>query len=1001
MKSHTAAPEVEGRSDELERRVLELTEELVRAKEALRKELPHRQGVEEHFRLALEVAPNGVFIIDRDGLIVLVNEQVERLFGYRREEMVGQPVEMLVPARHRDRHAADRARFFDETAARLMGADRAVTGLRKDGTEVPLSILLQPLRTETGAFVLATLTDVTERKRLEEGRKELLKEYRMMFDSVPALIWYKDRDNRILRVNRPAAESMGKSVADLEGHSTYDLYPDEAARYHRDDLEVINSGRPKLGIVEQVVTSSGDKLWVQTDKVPYRNDRGEIVGVIVFAMDVTERQRAQEEVRKLNAELEQRVRERTAQLEAANTRLQSEIAERGRAEAELADRARQLDKSNKRLVEAEQVKSAFFANVSHELRTPLTLILAPLESLLAEECGVVTEEQKSILVILHNNAVRLLQMVTGLLDFSKADAGRIEVKYEPTEVVALTRTILTDFAPLMQQKELKSNLTTDLAEFVVQLDRYLYERILFNLLSNAVKFTPAGGKITVALHLEGDRLRLAVTDTGMGIAASEIHNLFQKFRQLEGTPTRRFEGTGLGLALVKELSVLLGGNTSVDSKVGVGSTFTVECLAPRAELLPEETTLRRPRRPLALPFLPAVLAAEPAPTEAQQDQATIVVAEDNPELASYIATLLRNLASVHIVQDGEEALTLVRRRSPDLVISDVMMPRRDGLSLCKELKENPETAAIPVVLLTALTHREALLKGWEAGADEYLFKPFHPQELVTRIKFMLSAVKDRSRAKKMLAQQAAELARSNAELEQFAYVASHDLQEPLRKVQSFGDMLATACDKALGEEGRDYLQRMQMAAQRMQLLINDLLTFARVTMRANPFVAVDLAQVAREVVLDLETRIRDTKGGVDIGDLPLLDADPMQMRQLLQNLIGNALKYHRPNDPPLVQVRSRVLKDGTGTPGKEALLGPLCELTVQDNGIGFEEKYLDRIFAPFQRLHGRSEYEGTGMGLAICRKIVERHGGTITARSAPGQGATFIVLLLIRQRKGE
>jgi signal transduction histidine kinase len=186
----------------------------------------------------------------------------------------------------------------------------------------------------------------------------------------------------------------------------------------------------------------------------------------------------------------------------------------------------------------------------------------------------------------------------------------------------------------------------------------------------------------------------------------------------------------------------------------------------------------------------------------------------------------------------------------------------------------------------------------------------------------------------------------------------------------------------------------------MQLLINDLLTFARVTSQAKPYVEVNLARTAREVVADLEARILDSGGRVEVGDLPRLDADPMQMRQLLQNLLGNALKFHRPDEPPVLQVEGRVLPDGAGATRNDTPAGEVCEITVRDNGIGFDEKYLDRIFAPFQRLHGRGEYEGTGMGLAICRKIVERHGGTITARSAPGRGATFIVLLPRRQRKG-
>lgn len=252
-------------------------------------------------------------------------------------------------------------------------------------------------------------------------------------------------------------------------------------------------------------------------------------------------------------------------------------------------------------------------------------------------------------------------------------------------------------------------------------------------------------------------------------------------------------------------------------------------------------------------------------------------------------------------------------------------------------------------------------------------------------------ITERKQSAEALQHKAEELARSNAELEQFAFVASHDLQEPLRKIRAFGDRLKTKCESVLPEEGADYLDRMQNASARMQTLINDLLTFSRVISRTEPFVPVDLAQVTREVLSDLEVRIEKTGATVEVGDLPKIDADPMQMRQLLQNLIGNALKFHLPGAKPLVQVRGELVAGDFGE-------GPLCQLTIQDNGIGFDEKYLDKIFAVFQRLHGRQEYEGTGIGLAVCRRIVDRHKGNITARSKPGEGATFIIQLPVRSR---
>ncbi len=250
-------------------------------------------------------------------------------------------------------------------------------------------------------------------------------------------------------------------------------------------------------------------------------------------------------------------------------------------------------------------------------------------------------------------------------------------------------------------------------------------------------------------------------------------------------------------------------------------------------------------------------------------------------------------------------------------------------------------------------------------------------------------ITERRRAEERLKETMVELERSNAELQQFAYVASHDLQEPVRKIQAFGDRLKVKYAELLDERGLDYLDRMQNAAIRMQTLIDDLLTLSRITSKAKPFVPVNLADVVKEVVSDLELHIEKSGGGVEVYDMPTIDADPTQMRQLLQNLINNGLKFHHPDNKPVVKVHGKLLNE-------------ICQMIVEDNGIGFDEKYLDRIFTVFQRLHGRGDYDGTGVGLAICQKIAERHGGSITAKSTPGQGAKFIVKLPVRHlRRGE
>lgn len=241
-------------------------------------------------------------------------------------------------------------------------------------------------------------------------------------------------------------------------------------------------------------------------------------------------------------------------------------------------------------------------------------------------------------------------------------------------------------------------------------------------------------------------------------------------------------------------------------------------------------------------------------------------------------------------------------------------------------------------------------------------------------------ITNRKKSERELKAYAAKLEFLNQELQEFAFVASHDLQEPLRKIQTFGSLLEATSGGSLGEQGRDYLARMTKSAQRMSALLGALLGYSRVATKPEPLALTDLSEIAQDAVSDLELAIHRARGHVEIRALPCIEADPNQMRQLFQNLISNALKYRRKNEPPAVKVYGEAI-------------GSICTLYVEDNGIGFDEEYLDRIFKPFQRLHGRNEYEGTGMGLAICRKIAERHGGTITAKSTPGRGSVFIVTL--------
>lgn len=256
--------------------------------------------------------------------------------------------------------------------------------------------------------------------------------------------------------------------------------------------------------------------------------------------------------------------------------------------------------------------------------------------------------------------------------------------------------------------------------------------------------------------------------------------------------------------------------------------------------------------------------------------------------------------------------------------------------------------------------------------------PLSDNKTITGYVGIANDITEQREASHQLAALGNELQRSNRELQDFASAASHDLQEPLRKIQAFGDRLAGRHAEQLDETGRDYLERMVGAATRMQALITNLLAFSRVATRVHEPEPVALGHVVDEVLLDLEQRISETDGRIEVGPLPTIEADPVQMRQLFQNLVGNALKYRRPEEPPIVRVSAETV-------------GQRVRISIADNGIGFEQSQADKVFAPFQRLHARSAYEGTGMGLAICRRIVERHAGMIGVTSQPGVGTTFVV----------
>lgn len=388
-------------------------------------------------------------------------------------------------------------------------------------------------------------------------------------------------------------------------------------------------------------------------------------------------------------------------------------------------------------------------------------------------------------------------------------------------------------------------------------------------------------------------------------------------------------------------------------------------------------------------------AGTPAPPKPRRKA---LLVEDNPMDALMLKAMLAKAPGqpFELEEAGTLAAGLQRLAAGGihLVLLDLSLPDSQGLdTVDRACAAAPQ---LPIVVLTGSDDEALSNEAVRRGAQDFLFKPKADSYWLERA--MRYAIERKSSEVKLRAF-AAKLEQSNRDLQEFAFIASHDLQAPLERALIFAQRLEEECGGALSEKGRDFLQRLSNSTRRMQQLVQGLLTYSRVNTQAQPFSEVDLTVIALEVVGDLETRLEQGGGQVEVGPLGTLEGDPTQLRQLLQNLIGNGLKFHRPGVPPVVKVRSRRLEGSfSGATGGG---GPRSEISVEDNGTGFDEKYLGRLFVMFQRLHRPEQYEGTGIGLAVCRRIVERHGGSITAHSQPGQGATFIVTLPLRQRRTE
>ena len=663
----------------------------------------------------------------------------------------------------------------------------------------------------------------------------------------------------------------------------------------------------------------------------------------------------------------------------------------GQVEAGLGN-ARAYDAERRRaeaLAELDRSKTQFFSNVSHEFRTPLTLMLGPLEDALSGSADGGLDRDGTALV--HRNALRLLKLVNTLLDFSRIEAGRTRARFEPTDLSAVTRDLASTFRSAFERAGLALDIDAPPLDHPVHVDREMWEQIVLNLLSNALKHTFVGS-VAVRLRETDGQAVLTVSDTGIGIAPDQLGAVFQRFHRVPDARSRTVEGSGIGLSLVRTLVELHGGEVRVESTLGRGTTFRVSIplgsdhlpadrLAARSEratsVLVEAFTaeaarwfgddaaaveLQQPATSQSAGADRATIVAPDADREPRTPAGRVLIVDDNADMRDYVARLLRDEVEVETAADGRAALRRIAASPPDLVLSDVMMPDVDGFALLRAIREDPALALLPVILLSARAGEESRIDGLQAGADDYLVKPFTAAELVARVTTHLRLARQRREALELR--------------DAFVGLVSHELRTPITTIYAAGRLFEKP---SVSDETRAALMAdVVEESDRLRNLVEDLLTIARtdrgqLSLQADPVLLVRLVE---RVIANEARRYPTHEIRIDPGDaVPTVAADAAYTEHVIRNLISNAAKY----SPAGSAVRIALDSDGEEV-----------RLRVLDEGPGIPAGDEDRLFNLYYRSPTTaSQVPGAGIGLYVCRRIVEAMGGRVWMARRPTGGSEF------------
>ena len=686
---------------------------------------------------------------------------------------------------------------------------------------------------------------------------------------------------------------------------------------------------------------------------------------------------------------------------------------------ELDRNKQELETSNRRLIELDRLKSRFFANLSHEMRTPLTLLLSPLETLL-QRYSFDTDVREQLLTM-QNNGMRLLKLINDLLELIRLEAGRMQIKSEPLVVNEFIHGLASAIRQMAENKGIRLETRVDAAINAVLADRDKLEKIVLNLLFNALKFTPSGGRIELRVEKQGNDLALIVKDTGVGIAEKNLPFVFDRFWQADSSSKRKFQGVGIGLALVKELTEMMRGTVVVESRESVGTTFTVRLPYQPAEMPVRRETVEPVPPPAKLDhsdewlanlyrraeLFPAVAAARKTTRSADLTgrRPVVLVADDEPDMRRFLKSELEDEYDLVEAMNGLEALEKAEDFRPDIILLDMMMPEMDGLDVCRELRKREATMKIPVILLTARADEETKFEALEMGANDFLAKPFSSNELQARIKNLIEShhyQRKLTTQNKALTSAIEQIKETEMQLVQSEKLASlgrlsagiiHEINNPLNFTLTGLYALRSKSKQFSPEERVEYeeiLNDVEEGIKRVRNIVSDLRTFTHPGGGLGEMVEVDDAVDAALRFLAGEWR-----GKVHVEkNLPpdmFVWANRNKLIHVLVNLLQNSIdalgdKKFEGEEQRLIRIEGR-------------LEGERSFIAVRDNGPGIDPKLMDKIFDPF--FTTKEVGRGMGLGLSICYRILQGYGGKITVQSERGKYCEFTIELPAREKPAE